>query len=350
MEPIAPIAINVVLPSGEQVAQLMVNPEKSIMQMKTQIAGLEGTPVANQVLLLNDQQVEDADTLRSLNVSCEATFLLLRRAPLLSGAINREELEHLLEDNLALEQAIVAYSDSLQYLPSDITTISEEVAEGLVASGSGHDKAALLSGRQVELWQDIAKQTGKARQVAFSRALRKELERISAALPLGSVGAAPSTSHRRQRTASDDIARAELPQSAAPFAAPAAPAEPVAAEQLPDPAVSAVAVAAQPAVEAVQVAPGVEVARPAPKNARHYMQPLRHAEDPQGPQTPQGGRDAQPAAGPLDELNLRHIDVQKDDARFANHPWMGAGVELKTYLHRQWAVCEGESPKQNLHV
>ena len=227
------------------------------------------------------------------------------------------------QDNLALEQAIVAYSDSLQYLPSDITTISEEVAEGLVASGSGHDKAALLSGRQVELWQDIAKQTGKARQVAFSRALRKELERISAALPLGSVGAAPSTSHRRQRTASDDIARAELPQSAAPFAAPAAPAEPVAAEQLPDPAVSAVAVAAQPAVEAVQVAPGVEVARPAPKNARHYMQPLRHAADPQGPQTPQGGRDAQPAAGPLDELNLRHIDVQKDDARFANHPWMG---------------------------
>ena len=43
MEPIAPIAINVLLPSGKQVAQLMVNPEKSIMQMKTQIAGLEGT-------------------------------------------------------------------------------------------------------------------------------------------------------------------------------------------------------------------------------------------------------------------------------------------------------------------
>lgn len=37
-----PIAVNVVLPSGEQVAQLMVNPEKPIMQMKTQIAGLEG--------------------------------------------------------------------------------------------------------------------------------------------------------------------------------------------------------------------------------------------------------------------------------------------------------------------
>ena len=59
---------------------------------------LPGTPVANQVLLLNDQQVEDADTLRSLDVAREATFLLLRRAPLLSGAIHREELEHLLEE------------------------------------------------------------------------------------------------------------------------------------------------------------------------------------------------------------------------------------------------------------
>lgn len=56
--------------------------------------------MANQVLLLNDQQVEDVDTLRGLNVSSEATFLLLRRAPLLSGAINRDELEHLLEAGL----------------------------------------------------------------------------------------------------------------------------------------------------------------------------------------------------------------------------------------------------------
>lgn len=248
-----------------------------------------------------------------------------------------------LQDNLALEQAIVAYSDSLQYLPSDITTISEEVAEGLVASGSGHDKAALLSGRQVELWQDIAKQTGKARQVAFSRALRKELERISAALPLGSVGTGPSTSHRRQRTASDDVPRAELPQSAASFAAPAAaPAVPVAAEQLADPAVPAVhAVPVQPpAVESVQVAPGVEVARPAPKNARHYMQLLQHAEGPQGPQGPQGGRDAQPAAGPLDELNLRHIDVQKDDARFANHPWMGVTCRQEWGHHQTCVIAK----------
>ena len=105
-----PIAVNVVLPSGETVARLMVNPLKPMMQMKTQIAGLEGTPVANQVLLLDGQQVEDAQTLKSLEVSEEASFLLLRRAPLLSGAINREELEHLLQDaSFELTQVHLVY-------------------------------------------------------------------------------------------------------------------------------------------------------------------------------------------------------------------------------------------------
>ena len=37
-----PVAVHVLLPSGETVAQLMVNPEKPMLQMKTQIAGMEG--------------------------------------------------------------------------------------------------------------------------------------------------------------------------------------------------------------------------------------------------------------------------------------------------------------------
>ena len=57
-----------------------------------------GTPVGNQILLLKDKQVEDSDTLESFDISSSATFILLRRAPLLSGAINREDLEHLLQD------------------------------------------------------------------------------------------------------------------------------------------------------------------------------------------------------------------------------------------------------------
>ena len=53
--------------------------------------------MGNQILLLNDKQVEDGDTLASFDITSSATFILLRRAPLLSGAINREELEHLLQ-------------------------------------------------------------------------------------------------------------------------------------------------------------------------------------------------------------------------------------------------------------
>ena len=59
-----------------------------------------GTPVANQVLLFDGKLVDDVDTLRSLNISKVAEFLLLQRAPLLSGAINREELEHLLKERV----------------------------------------------------------------------------------------------------------------------------------------------------------------------------------------------------------------------------------------------------------
>ena len=197
----------------------------------------------------------------------------------------------------------MAYSDSLQYLPSDITTISEEVAEGLVASGSGHDKATLLAGREVELWQDIAKQTGKARQVAFSRALRKELERLSAALPLGPLGpfGPPSSQSSARRQGQEpatfeepgDLAEEPMESTPAPAPAPAPAAAPAAA---PTPAAAPAAVVTPPVV------------RPAVKNARHYMQPLQ----PPAPET-----------SPLDDLSLRHIDVQKDDARFASHPWMG---------------------------
>ena len=70
------------------------------------------------------------------------------------------------------------------------------------------------------------------------------------------------------------------------------------------------------------------------------MQLLQHAEGPQGPQGPQGGRDAQPAAGPLDELNLRHIDVQKDDARFANHPWMGVTCRQEWGHHQTCVIAK----------
>lgn len=48
----------------------------------------------------------------------------------------------------------MGYSDSLEYLPSDIATISEEVTEGLVASGSFHEKSSVLAGRQARARED----------------------------------------------------------------------------------------------------------------------------------------------------------------------------------------------------
>ena len=42
----------------------------------------------------------------SFNITSAATFILLRRAPLLSGAINREDLDHLLQDCLGLSSGL----------------------------------------------------------------------------------------------------------------------------------------------------------------------------------------------------------------------------------------------------
>ena len=36
------VAVSIALPSGEVVAELSVNPQKPVLQLKTQIAGLEG--------------------------------------------------------------------------------------------------------------------------------------------------------------------------------------------------------------------------------------------------------------------------------------------------------------------
>ena len=183
----------------------------------------------------------------------------------------------------------MAYSDSLEYLPSDILTISDEVTEGLIASGSAHEKATILAGRQAEQWQDIAQQTGKARQVAFSRALRVELERINAALPAALPTSAPA---RRPRPNSPGET-AQTVESEAP-----------------------VVPAAQPQAQQAQQVQQLQQATVAatPKSASCYIQPLRPAEAVQP---------MEPVEPGLDEVSLRHVDVQKDEGKFASNPWMG---------------------------
>eukprot|EP00931_Biecheleriopsis_adriatica_P006669 TRINITY_DN108036_c0_g1_i1.p1 TRINITY_DN108036_c0_g1~~TRINITY_DN108036_c0_g1_i1.p1 ORF type:complete len:251 (+),score=52.45 TRINITY_DN108036_c0_g1_i1:55-807(+) len=172
-----PAAVTIVRPSGEVIAQLVVNPSKPIARLKTQIAGLEGTPVSNQIWMLGDRKVENDATLSSLGVE-SATFVLLQSAPLLSGALAREDLEHLLADGRALDEAIDAYSDNLEYLPSDLQAISAAVCGALLPS------VCLAPESTSEQLKDLATATtGRARQIAFAAALRAELERVRALLP-----------------------------------------------------------------------------------------------------------------------------------------------------------------------
>ena len=46
------VAVSIALPSGEVVAELSVNPQKPVLQLKTQIAGLEGLALSDAKLLL----------------------------------------------------------------------------------------------------------------------------------------------------------------------------------------------------------------------------------------------------------------------------------------------------------
>ena len=107
----------------------------------------------------------------------------------------------------------------------------------------------------MELWQEIALQHGKARQMAFSRALRAELQRICDALP--------------EAKALQGVVRpTEREESHAKSAAKSA------------------------------------------RSASAYVQSL-----PQSPTDPEA---------PKEDVSLRHVDVQKDEDRFATNPWMGA--------------------------
>ncbi|CAE7629406.1 Scn11a [Symbiodinium pilosum] len=218
----------------------------------------------------------------SFNITSAATFILLRRAPLLSGAINREDLDHLLQDNLALQQAIEAYGSDLRYLPSDLAAMSRQVVEGLIASGSVPE----VPDAGEDQWKELLTQTGKARQVAFSRALRVELEKISNSLP--ATGAREASQPTRELHPAPPVAQATKRQ----------------------------------------------------KDPSCYTQRLQ----PSVPAIEERG-----ASAPTADPSLRHVDLPQRQG-VGSGPWQGAGKELKEYLHRRWMddpafTVEGLSPR-----
>ncbi|CAK0846468.1 unnamed protein product, partial [Prorocentrum cordatum] len=168
---------------------LTVNPRTNAIGLKRQIAGLEGTPVGNQALLLEGRLLEDEARLADLDLQGNtATVVLLVRDPLLSGRLTEIDLHALLESAANLDQAIDAYMDDPGYPCEKAQGIAAAVSAallpaGLAALGAG---AGAGAGQVPQSFLDelSATSTGRpaARREAFARAVRAALESVRDAL------------------------------------------------------------------------------------------------------------------------------------------------------------------------
>mmetsp|Transcript_67197 Transcript_67197/g.170388 ORF Transcript_67197/g.170388 Transcript_67197/m.170388 type:complete len:361 (-) Transcript_67197:2-1084(-) len=194
-----PVAAKVVSAAGEVVAELVVDPRKLVLSIKTQIEGIEGTAVSNQALTLNGCPLADDTSL----ASCLAAFapaatsaielVLLRRPPLLSGRLSAADLERLLAPSgaellggggggsAALERAIDAYSEDLRYSASEAHAILAAVAAALLPQGP-EGFAATLEGLLREApFDQLSTSAGRgltAQRAAFVRVVRQALTAV----------------------------------------------------------------------------------------------------------------------------------------------------------------------------
>eukprot|EP00406_Dinophysis_acuminata_P079739 CAMPEP_0179262114 /NCGR_PEP_ID=MMETSP0797-20121207/27205_1 /TAXON_ID=47934 /ORGANISM="Dinophysis acuminata, Strain DAEP01" /LENGTH=170 /DNA_ID=CAMNT_0020970249 /DNA_START=45 /DNA_END=553 /DNA_ORIENTATION=- len=136
-DPAVPTAVTVIKPSGDVVAELLVSNRMPIAKLKTQIEGLEGTAAGNQTLLLEGRPLDNDRTLADFGIGERATLLLVCCAPLLSGQLTQSDLQSLVSDDAALEQAIDAYTDDPQYSSAEVQTILADVLRALCPEGAG---------------------------------------------------------------------------------------------------------------------------------------------------------------------------------------------------------------------
>lgn len=121
-----PISVTVKTPGGELVAELLTGPQRTFANIKVQIAGIEGTPVGNQTLLLGGRTIADALKLADVAIQGPLTVTLVHCEPLLSCGLTPQDLWSLLEDEKALDQAVDAYKEDPQY---DVLEMTEIVAK-----------------------------------------------------------------------------------------------------------------------------------------------------------------------------------------------------------------------------
>jgi len=194
-----PVQVVVTTVGGDLVAQLVVDPRKPVLNIKTQLAGIEGTPVSNQVLLLNDRALNDAVRLaeQAADESQSIQLVMVRRPPLLSGKLVADDLEELLLDapagkSSALERAIDAYAENPLYSKKDLEAIVAAVAQALLPPG--HALADILG--EADLSAMDARNSGSASsrascRAAFVSVLRTALLGVQRRLHPGQAEEAP---------------------------------------------------------------------------------------------------------------------------------------------------------------
>lgn len=124
--------------TGQPVAELLLGPRSTVLSVKRQLAGIEGTPVDNQTLLLNGRALgDDSAKLPELGIHYEAVFTLVVCAPLLSGRLSKGDLESLVSDDAALSRSIDAFSPDPCYDTKEVIEVVTSAAAALLPCEPG---------------------------------------------------------------------------------------------------------------------------------------------------------------------------------------------------------------------
>jgi hypothetical protein len=133
-----PVLLKVVRSNDDVVAELLVSPLKPLRNLKTQIAGLEGTAIDNQALFFQGDTgvyrlIDDNTSLAGMGMTGGmATMVLVTLQPLLAGRLASTDLQRLLEDDAAMEQAIDGFKENPQYTPEEVIEILSALARTLL--------------------------------------------------------------------------------------------------------------------------------------------------------------------------------------------------------------------------
>lgn len=172
-----PIYLDVQTPQGSTVARLLAGPRSTILGVKAQLAGVEGTAIDNQTLLLDGRVLDDGATLLASAVppGGSATLTLVRCTPLLTGGrLSKLDLQRLTTDGEALARSIDAFNGDPRYDAAEIAEIVTAAARAMRPSEHG-----LAS----EILESLPLELLASNEVAEARALLGDAseERIAAA-------------------------------------------------------------------------------------------------------------------------------------------------------------------------